>query len=102
MFILEGELTAYLPGKTVVLGPGECVTTSMGVPHTEQVTSDVPARVLDINAPTGFDAFIAEAGEPAARLTLPPESDARPNLDRLAALAAAYDIALLGPPGVLP
>jgi mannose-6-phosphate isomerase-like protein (cupin superfamily) len=102
VFILEGELTVYLPGETVVLGPGACVTTPMGVPHTEQVTSDVPARVLDVNAPAGFDAFIAEAGEPAARLTLPPESDARPNLDRLAALAAAYDIALLGPPGVLP
>ena len=102
VFILEGELTVYLPGETVVLRPGECVTTPMGVAHTEHVTSDVPARVLDVNAPAGFDAFIAEAGAPAARLTLPPASDEPPDLDRLAALAAAYDIDLLGPPGALP
>jgi mannose-6-phosphate isomerase-like protein (cupin superfamily) len=101
-FVLEGALTVYLPGQSVVLGPGECINTPMNVPHTECVTSTVPARVLTVNAPAGFDKFVAAAGQPAAQLTLPPRSNEPPDIERLAALAAEYDIELLGPPGALP
>jgi mannose-6-phosphate isomerase-like protein (cupin superfamily) len=101
-FVLEGELTVYLPGREVVVGPGECINTPMNVPHTECVTSTGPARVLDVNAPAGFDAFVAEAGEPTTELTLRPQSEEPPDIERLAALAAKHDIELLGPPGALP
>ena len=100
--VLEGELTVYLPGRTVMLGPGESLTTPVNVPHTECVTSAGPARSLDINVPAGFDTFVAEAGEPASELTLPTESSEPPDIERLAALAAKYEIELLGPPGALP
>jgi mannose-6-phosphate isomerase-like protein (cupin superfamily) len=50
-YVLEGELTVYLPGQSFVVGPGECVNTPMNMPHTERVTSAGPARVLDVNAP---------------------------------------------------
>jgi hypothetical protein len=101
-YVLEGELTVYLPRRSFVLGPGECVNTPMDVPHTEQVTSAGPARVLDLNAPAGFDAFIARAGEPAAELTLPPTDAPAPDVERLAAIAADHRIEILGPPGDLP
>ena len=101
-YVVEGELTVYLPDRSVVVGPGECVTTPMGVPHTECVTSTVPARVLDMNAPAGFDEFVAEAGQPATDLALRPDPEEPPDLERLAALAAKYDIELIGPPGALP
>jgi mannose-6-phosphate isomerase-like protein (cupin superfamily) len=42
-YVLEGELTVYLPDRSLVLGPGECVNTPMNVPHTEHVTSTGPA-----------------------------------------------------------
>ena len=101
-YVLEGELTVYLPGRSFVLGPGECVNTPMNVPHTEHVTSAGPARVLDVNAPAGFDAFIATAGEPAAELTLPPTDGPPPDVERLTAIAADHRIEVLGPPGDLP
>jgi mannose-6-phosphate isomerase-like protein (cupin superfamily) len=101
-YVMEGELTVYLPGRTLVLGPGQCVNTPMGVPHTEHVTSPGPARVLDVNVPAGFDAFIARAGEPAAGLSLPPADGPPPDVERLAAIAAEYRIELLGPPGERP
>ena len=66
------------------------------------MTSSEPARLLDINSPAGFDRFIAAAGRPAERLTLPPEPDEPPDFDLLAALAAEHGLELLGPPGALP
>ncbi len=101
-YVCEGELTVYLPGTSVVVGAGECVTTPMNVPHTECVTSAAPARVLDVNAPAGFDEFVAAAGEPAGMLTLPPADQPAPDMERLAALATEHDIQVLGPPGSLP
>ena len=101
-YVLEGELTVYLPGRSFVLGPGECVNTPMNVPHTEHVSSARPARVLDVNVPAGFDEFIAMAGQPAAELSLPPAGGTPPDVERLAAIAAEHRIELLGPPGDLP
>jgi mannose-6-phosphate isomerase-like protein (cupin superfamily) len=101
-YVVEGELTVYLPDRSVVVGPGECVTTPMGVPHTERVTSTGPARVLDVNAPAGFDEFVAEAGQLATDVILRPDPEEPPDLERLSALAVKYDIELLGPPGALP
>ena len=101
-YVIEGELTVYLPGRSLVLGPGQCVNTPMNVPHTEHVTSAGPARVLDVNVPAGFDEFILRAGEPAAELTLPTADGPPPDVERLAAIAAEHRIELLGPPGERP
>jgi hypothetical protein len=73
-----------------------------GVRQTQRVTSAAPARVLDVNAPAGFDRFVAAAGEPAADLVLPPPSELPPDFDRLVTLAAEHGIDVLGPPGELP
>jgi quercetin dioxygenase-like cupin family protein len=101
-YVLEGELTVYLPGESFLLGPGECVNTPRNVPHTEYVTSAGPARLLDVNAPAGFDEYVAAAGEHAAELTLPPPDAPPPDVERLSALAAQHEIEVLGPPGSLP
>jgi hypothetical protein len=91
-----------LPGRSFVLGPGQCVNTPFAVPHTEQVTSPGPARVLDVNVPAGFDEFIVRAGEPAGELTLPSADGPPPDVERLASIAAEQRIDILGPPGQLP
>ncbi len=100
-FVLEGEVTIYLPGREHVLAPGQCVHQPAGVPQTERVTSSTPARVLDVNSPAGFERFIAAVGLPARELTLPP-SELTTRQERLQALAAEHGIDLLGPPGTLP
>ena len=102
IYVLEGEVTIHLPGVTRVLRRGECIYQPAGVPQTERVTSDGPARVLDINSPAGFERFIAAVGQPTDRLTLPPPAHAAPDIDRLSAVAAQHGITLLGPPGTLP
>jgi mannose-6-phosphate isomerase-like protein (cupin superfamily) len=101
-YVLEGELTVYTPGSARALGPGDCIHQPPGVPQTEHVTSSVPARVLDINSPAGFDLFVEAAGRPAEALTLPPPDESEPDLEPLIALAAEYGIDVLGPPGALP
>jgi quercetin dioxygenase-like cupin family protein len=101
-YLLEGEIIVYLPGESHVLGPGQCIYHPAGVRKTERVTSSAPARALDINAPAGFDRFIAAAGEKASSHSLPPLSDEPPDFERITALAAEHGIDILGPPGTMP
>lgn len=106
-YVLEGEVTFSLPGRSVVCGPGECVYQPAGVPQTERVTSSGPARVLDVNVPAGFDEFgfdrfVAAAGRPAERRALPQPTEAMTDPDDLANAAARFGIEILGPPGELP
>jgi quercetin dioxygenase-like cupin family protein len=101
-YVLEGEVTIWLPGESHVLGPGGCIHQPAGVPQTERVTSAGPARVLDVGSPAGFERFVAAAGEPATALTLPPPDRPPPDVELLTAIAAEFGIELLGPPGALP
>jgi quercetin dioxygenase-like cupin family protein len=102
LYVLEGELTAHLPGVSRVLRRGDSMHQPVGVPQTHRVTSSEPARVLAITTPAGFERFVADAGRPAESLTLPPPEDSPPDLERLAAIAAQHGIELLAPPGTLP
>jgi mannose-6-phosphate isomerase-like protein (cupin superfamily) len=101
-YVLEGELTFYLPGLSLSAGPGGSAYGPIGVPHVDHTTSADPARFLVVNSPAGFEAFVAAAGEPAAELTLPPPPEEPPAIERLTALAGEHEIELLGPPGTLP
>jgi mannose-6-phosphate isomerase-like protein (cupin superfamily) len=100
-FVLEGELTVYLPGASSVHGPGSVAYGPRGVPHTHPVTSGVPARVLEVSSPAGFERFLEAVGAPAATLTLP-EAGEPPDLERISFVAADFGIELLGPPGAHP
>jgi quercetin dioxygenase-like cupin family protein len=102
LYVLEGELTAYLPGVERVLRRGDSMFQPVGVPQTHRVTSSQAARVLAITSPAGFERFVAEAGRPAESLTLPPPDDSPPDLELLSAIAAEHGMELLGPPGMLP
>jgi quercetin dioxygenase-like cupin family protein len=102
LYVLEGELTAYLPGVERVLASGDSMLQPAGVPQTHRVTSAGAARVLAINSPAGFERFFIETGRPAESLTLPPPEESPPDVGQLAAIAARHGIELLGPPGVLP
>jgi quercetin dioxygenase-like cupin family protein len=102
LYVLEGELTAYLPGVSRALRRGDSMYQPVGVPQTHRVTSSEPARVLAITTPAGFELVVAEAGRPAESLILTPPVESPPDLERLAAIAAEHGIELLGPPGTLP
>jgi quercetin dioxygenase-like cupin family protein len=101
-YVLSGELTVWAgEAEPLVLGPGGFLNAPRGVPHTYRVTSAEPATWLVTTAHPHFAAFVREAGVPAERHELP-VLDGPPDADRLARIAAAHDITLLGPPGMLP
>jgi quercetin dioxygenase-like cupin family protein len=102
LYVLAGELTAYLPGVERVLRSGDGMLQPAGVPQTHRVTSAAPARVLAISAPAGFEQFFVETGRRAESLTLPPPEGSPPDLERMALEAARHGLEFLGPPGALP
>jgi hypothetical protein len=59
-----------------------------GIPHAFTVAATGPCRMLTINTPAGFERFVAEAGRPAGRLTLPDPQP--PDVPALLAAAAKY------------
>jgi quercetin dioxygenase-like cupin family protein len=88
--LLDGEVSVFLPGREIVLAPGEFVLTPRGVPHAYRV-GDGPARFLVLSDPAGFEQFVRQVAD-LQELT--------PEL--LASTAATRDIEILGPPGTLP
>jgi quercetin dioxygenase-like cupin family protein len=88
--LLEGELSLFLPGREIVLKPGEFVLAPRGVPHTYQV-GDAPARCLVLSSPAGFERFVRDVAALDERTP-----------DVLGVTAAERDIEILGPPGTLP
>jgi mannose-6-phosphate isomerase-like protein (cupin superfamily) len=99
-YVIEGELSLFVAGKHLLLGPGQAALAPRAVPHAYRVESE-QARWLVITSPAGFDAFIREVAEPAAAEELPPAG--RPQDPAILGQAAAeVGIDILGPPGALP
>lgn len=86
-FILEGSMTVTCGDKSWDAGPGAFVFLPRGVPHGFTVTGDTPLRGLQLTVPSGFEHFIAEAGEPAQA-----PATAAPNIERLLAAAAKHQV----------
>ena len=88
-YVLEGEVTFFLPGREVELRPGGFLFAPRGVPHAYRV--EETARVLVASTPAGFEAFVADVAALEAR-----------DPAMLAEVAAGHGIEILGPPGMLP
>ena len=89
-YVIDGEVTLYLPGAERTLGPGDFILAPRGVPHTYRVGEE-PCHWLVVSQPAGFERFVAAVAALDA-----------PTPDELAAIAADHDIEILGPPGTLP
>jgi mannose-6-phosphate isomerase-like protein (cupin superfamily) len=59
-FVLEGEVGVQVAEDVAVARPGDLVVKPRGVPHAFWNPGDVPARVLEIISPAGFERFFAE------------------------------------------
>jgi quercetin dioxygenase-like cupin family protein len=88
--VLEGELTLFLPGREIHLTAGEFALAPRGIPHCYRVGED-GARVVVSSVGGGFERFVTAV---VALDEVTPET--------LSATAAAHDIEILGPPGLLP
>jgi quercetin dioxygenase-like cupin family protein len=96
-YVLEGELTIWCDGTTIVAGPGDFVFGPRDVPHTFVVSSD-EARFLLATQPADFEAFVRALAEPIETLDAGPSGP--PDMDKIMAAAAAANIEIIGPPGI--
>lgn len=89
-YIIEGELAFFSQGEKLRAGPGGYIFGPRGIAHGFRVEGTNPARVLFLVTPGGgFDRFVIEMSGPAP--------DAPPDIERLIAVAAKYQIEILGP-----
>jgi quercetin dioxygenase-like cupin family protein len=95
LYILEGTMRGVMGNEWFTATAGSFVWFPHGIPHGYAADGDEPLRVLVIATASGFDRFVAEAGDPAQELTVPPPAE--PDFERLAAAAEKYGIEILGP-----
>ena len=94
-YLLEGSMTFYCGDHVIEAAKGSWVFAPRGVAHTFRVGAD-GGRALTFTFPSSFADFVAEMGEPARSLTIPPPAPV--DLHRLAEVAHKYGIEIVGPP----
>ena len=94
-YVLEGELTVWLDGETIVAGPGDFVYGPRNVPHTFIVSSD-EARFLLGTQPATFEGFVRALAQPVEAFGMA----GPPDMETLIPLTAEYGLEILGPPGI--
>jgi quercetin dioxygenase-like cupin family protein len=94
-FVLDGQLTVWVGGKSGHLSAGSLMYAPGGVPHTFLVKSET-ARVLVLSTPAGIERFIRGLSEPAKRPELPPD-DVFPSDEEIVAGFAAGHVEICGP-----
>ena len=97
-YILEGEALFHLDGEEQSLGAGAFVSVPRGVPHAYRVTSEVARALILITPGDGaMEAFLRDAGEPAAERALPAVGPL--DIERIGAAAERTGaVKILGPP----
>ena len=99
-YVLSGAMTLWVgDADPVRLVPGEFALAPRGVPHTYRRATRAPSRSSP--PPRRVRRVRARGRRARARAELP-VLDGPPDVERLARIAAAHGITLLGPPGMLP
>lgn len=87
-YVLEGEMAFVCDGRWTIAGSGTYVFGPRNIPHGFKVLGDAPASMLLLCTPGGFEQFIVELSEAAP---------APPDMAKLAAVAAKYQVDIHGP-----
>jgi mannose-6-phosphate isomerase-like protein (cupin superfamily) len=96
-YLLEGELELMVEGRASVVGAGTFVYIPKGTLHTYRNAGTRPARFLGMVAPSGFEGFFEEVGEPARHGSSPPAEP--PDVEKIMATAPKYGLEIPPPPG---
>ena len=87
-FVIEGTVGARIGDEFLQGGPGTYIIKPRNVPHTFWNPTDLPARLLEIISPAGFENYFRELGQMIASGTFTPE--------RRTELADRYDLPSAG------
>jgi quercetin dioxygenase-like cupin family protein len=94
-WILDGDVTFEVGGKTIAASAGDFVFGPRHIPHRYKV-GDAGSRMLFILTPAGFEELVRATSDPAQSRTLPPPDHPMPDEDRMAAALAAAGCGLTG------
>jgi mannose-6-phosphate isomerase-like protein (cupin superfamily) len=94
-YLLDGTMTFYCGAHVIEAQERSWVFAPRGIPHTFKV-GHKGARALTFSFPSKFGDFVAEMGEPAPELVVPPHVPVDER--RLAEVAHRYGIEIVGPP----
>ena len=98
-YVLEGELTIWVDGQTIVAPAGAFVFGPRDVPHTF-IVSSAEARFLLVTQAAGFEGFIRTLGTAAPVAEIPPAPTTPPEMGPVFKAAADHGLEILGPPGI--
>lgn len=87
-YVLEGDMAFVCDGQWTMAKAGTYLFGPRNIPHGFKVLGDKPARLLLLCAPGGFEQFVLDMSEPAP---------APPDMAKLVAVAAKYQIDIHGP-----
>lgn len=92
-YVLEGHITFYCNDNTFEAEAGAFIFFPRDLPHRFKVSDSKPSRMLQFNAPGGFEQFHADMGETAQTRSLPEPS--APDIEKLMQLADQYGFELI-------
>jgi quercetin dioxygenase-like cupin family protein len=87
-YVLDGRYLLQVEDERYEIGPGDFAFFPRGTMHAFKSIAEAPSRVLVLLTPAGSERFYREVGQ------LPDP----PPIDRLMAIAAKYEIEVVGPP----
>ncbi|HEV3340304.1 MAG TPA: cupin domain-containing protein [Pirellulales bacterium] len=97
-YVLEGTIGARVGDHEVAAGPGSYLFKPRGLMHTFWNVGPGLARILEVIAPAGFEAYFAELAEagPGRRQELATKYGVTYSSDWVAGLISRYNLKLLG------
>ena len=87
-WVLEGDVTFEVGGKTIEASAGDFVFGPRDIPHRYKV-GDAGSRMLFILTPGGFEDLVRATSDPASKRTLPPPDHPMPDEEQMMAAEAA-------------
>jgi quercetin dioxygenase-like cupin family protein len=96
-YVVDGEVLFIIgeEQKRITAGPGTFVFGPRGIPHGFRNDSAMPARMLLEATPAGFEQFVLTLATPAPEAGAAPAGP--PDMEKVMAEAARYNIEILGP-----
>jgi mannose-6-phosphate isomerase-like protein (cupin superfamily) len=90
-YVLEGQVRFVCDGSWLTAGAGTWVYGPREIAHGFKVIGSEPARMLLMCAPAGFEKFVLELCAPLDAVPAPPD------MGKLMAAAARFNVDILGP-----
>jgi glyoxylate utilization-related uncharacterized protein len=99
-YVLEGEVSVFVDGERLDVGPGGFALVPRGVPHGYVVRSE-QARMLVTFSPAGFEDAFVDLGIPVVEGEEPPAETVLPPVEEVVRAFAPYGCEIVGPPPTL-